>query len=64
MKKLSVGAPSPELVEAYLTEIAKGYGVKWTPRTFTAETEVPESGPSKVSGAFFIWPSFDPLRLP
>ncbi|KIM70086.1 hypothetical protein SCLCIDRAFT_1207383 [Scleroderma citrinum Foug A] len=47
MKKLSVGAPSPELVEAYLTEIAKGYGVKWTPRTFTAETEVPESGPSK-----------------
>lgn len=49
MKKLSVETPSPELVEAYLAEIAKGYGVKWMPRTCIIEVEVPEGGPSKVS---------------
>ena len=51
-------------LEAYLTEIAKGYGVKWTPHSFSAEAEVPKSGPSKVSSAFFIWTSFNLLHLP
>ena len=29
MKKLTNDMPSASLVEAYLTEIAKGYGVQW-----------------------------------
>ncbi|TFK77504.1 DUF292-domain-containing protein [Pluteus cervinus] len=30
-RKLSTETPSPELVDAYITEIAKAYGVPWTP---------------------------------
>jgi vacuolar protein sorting-associated protein IST1 len=33
MKKLVLSTPSPELVDAYLFEIAKGYGVSWSPPT-------------------------------
>jgi vacuolar protein sorting-associated protein IST1 len=29
VRKLSIATPSAQLVDAYLTEIAKGYGVKW-----------------------------------
>jgi hypothetical protein len=29
MKKLATNMPSVDLVEAYLTEIARGYGVRW-----------------------------------
>lgn len=31
MKKLAIGTPPPDLVDAYLGEIAKGYGVEWAP---------------------------------
>lgn len=31
MKKLVLSTPSSELVDAYLFEIAKGYGVNWSP---------------------------------
>jgi len=31
MKKITNNMPSADLVEAYLTEIAKGYGVQWNP---------------------------------
>jgi len=31
MKKLALSTPSPELVDAYLFEIAKGYGISWSP---------------------------------
>ncbi|KAJ7610924.1 DUF292-domain-containing protein [Roridomyces roridus] len=31
-RKLGHNTPSPELVDAYLTEIAKGYGVDWAPK--------------------------------
>jgi vacuolar protein sorting-associated protein IST1 len=31
MNKLKLNMPSVELVDAYLYEIAKGYGVKWAP---------------------------------
>ncbi|QRV80282.1 regulator of Vps4 activity in the MVB pathway protein [Ceratobasidium sp. AG-Ba] len=31
MKKLQISTPSPALVDAYLGEIAKGYGIDWTP---------------------------------
>ncbi|KAI6048035.1 DUF292-domain-containing protein [Pisolithus marmoratus] len=37
MKKLAVGTPPPMLVEAYLTEIAKGYCVNWSSPTAKAE---------------------------
>ena len=30
MKKLAINMPSVDLVEAYLLEIARGYGVRWT----------------------------------
>jgi len=30
MKKLANNMPSADLVDAYLTEIARGYGVRWT----------------------------------
>jgi len=30
-RKISVATPSPELVDAYLAEIAKAYGVPWSP---------------------------------
>ena len=30
-KKLVLSTPSPELVDAYLFEIAKGYGISWSP---------------------------------
>jgi hypothetical protein len=33
MKKLALSTPSSELVDAYLFEIAKGYGVSWSPPT-------------------------------
>jgi vacuolar protein sorting-associated protein IST1 len=33
VKKLIVETPSPELVDAYLTEISKAYGVKYTSST-------------------------------
>ena len=33
MKKLVLSTPSPELVDAYLFEIAKGYGISWSPPT-------------------------------
>lgn len=33
MKKLTLSTPSSELVDAYLFEIAKGYGVGWSPPT-------------------------------
>ncbi len=29
MKKLTINTPSADLVEGYLTEIARGYGLQW-----------------------------------
>ncbi|GLB35758.1 putative regulator of Vps4 activity in the MVB pathway [Lyophyllum shimeji] len=31
MRKIDIATPSPELVDAYLYEIAKGYSIEWTP---------------------------------
>ncbi|KAF9245680.1 DUF292-domain-containing protein [Melanogaster broomeanus] len=47
VKKLVVETPSPQLVDGYLTEIAKAYGVKWT--SPTALTVGRDEG-SKVGG--------------
>ncbi|KAL1842627.1 hypothetical protein VTJ49DRAFT_4675 [Mycothermus thermophilus] len=39
LKKLSVAPPKPELVQGYLEEIAKAYGVDWPPGRLQAEAE-------------------------
>lgn len=31
MKKIEYKTPPPELVDAYLKEIARGYGLDWSP---------------------------------
>jgi len=43
MKKLVLSTPSPELVDAYLFEIAKGYGVNWTPPKKEGDVEPKET---------------------
>ena len=42
-KKLVVETPPPTLVNAYLTEIAKGYGVLWSPPEEVAEDLIPST---------------------
>jgi hypothetical protein len=39
MSKLVTAAPSLELVDAYLTEIAKAYGVSWSAGSETESQE-------------------------
>ncbi|WWC95280.1 hypothetical protein V866_002139 [Kwoniella sp. B9012] len=43
LSKLKVFVPSKELVDAYLSEIAKGYGVNWAPES-TAQDEEEDEG--------------------
>lgn len=47
MKKLALSTPSPELVDAYLFEIAKGYGVSWSPPTPLGSKEGGSGGEPK-----------------
>ena len=42
VKKLSVAPPKPELVDGYLEEIAKAYGVNWPRRTEQELGDAPE----------------------
>ncbi|KAI0652355.1 DUF292-domain-containing protein [Trametes meyenii] len=45
-RKLDVSTPSPELVDAYLGEIAKGYGVAWSPpQPASADEHNDDGGP-------------------
>jgi len=46
-KKLSVATPPTSLVDAYLAEIAKGYGVKWSP---PGDTEADSNDDTDESG--------------
>jgi vacuolar protein sorting-associated protein IST1 len=46
MKKISVNMPSDDLVEGYLTEIARGYGVQWNSNS----KQVSEGQSSEVQG--------------
>ena len=46
VRKLDVATPAPVLVDAYLAEIAKGYGVPWSPPTPPAP-----DGPNDDDGA-------------
>src|ERR1700719_238253 len=38
MRKATLFTPPPELVSAYLQEIAKGYGIAWSPEGTKSET--------------------------
>lgn len=51
MKKSVVETPSPTLVEAYLTEIAKGYGVNWSSPAAKAEASEGVSSQDSVPTA-------------
>jgi len=42
VKKLDMSTPSPELVDAYLTEIAKAYNVEWTATRKSGQDNGPE----------------------
>lgn len=44
-----VFTPEPALVDAYLAEIAKGYGVKWTPPASGDSDDTGGEGGVKVS---------------
>lgn len=59
MKKITNSMPPASLVEAYLAEIAKGYGVQWNPDLKQAGGDQSKEleGPV-VSG----YPSFSGLR--
>lgn len=48
-RKLVVFTPEPALVDAYLTEIAKGYGVKWAPSATNNSDDSDGEGDVKVS---------------
>ena len=52
MNKISNGTPAPALVDAYIKEIAKAYGVPWADAD---KLDVPElnGGASKVRGRSF-----------
>lgn len=39
MRKLDLGTPSEELVDAYLSEIAKAYGVPWLPSSIAGASK-------------------------
>ena len=54
--KLTVATPSRELVDAYLGEIAKGYGVDWTPPGVSKGTDQDDSGEGgvKVGGSSLV----------
>jgi len=40
VRKLTVDMPSAELVDAYLAEIARGYGIQWAPATKSVKDDV------------------------
>ena len=44
-RKLEVGTPPARLVDAYLSEIAKGYGVAWSPPKPEGSDEADDGGP-------------------
>ena len=55
MKKLALSTPSPELVDAYLFEIAKGYGVSWSPPIPLAKEGGSDSEPKKAEKDTEVW---------
>lgn len=59
-RKLDIATPPPALVDAYLVEIAKGYGVDWSPSkpdevdSNTQPDDGPEGG-TKVCRRLFCY---------
>ncbi|KAG8762365.1 hypothetical protein FRC12_009083 [Ceratobasidium sp. 428] len=51
MKKLQIATPSTALVDAYLGEIAKGYGIDWTPPISNTAPSAPTDLKSKPSSS-------------
>lgn len=58
MKKLALSTPSSELVDAYLFEIAKGYGVSWSPPTPLAKEGGSDAQPKAAEKDAVVRPSF------
>jgi hypothetical protein len=58
MKKLVLSTPPPELVDAYLFEIAKGYGVSWTPPTPLEKEHEGDVEPKEDEGVEKVHPIF------
>ncbi len=55
-KKISTDTPSSQLVDAYLGEIAKGYGINWTPALPSHDDDNSgNDGGVKVSAATVRW---------
>ena len=63
MKKLALSTPSPELVDAYLFEIAKGYGVNWSPPIPLAKEGGSDSEPKKEEKDAEVWPVVIPIMF-
>ena len=57
-KKLVLSTPSPELVDAYLFEIAKGYGVSWSPPASLAKQGGGEIEPKEAERDGKVHPIF------
>jgi len=49
VRKLGTAMPSADLVDAYLAEIAKAYGVNWSPSAQEGSDEGPEGGVKSIS---------------
>lgn len=58
MKKLVLSTPSSELVDAYLFEIAKGYGVSWSPPTPLVKESGGDGEPKEAEGDTKVCPGF------
>jgi hypothetical protein len=55
VRKLVNATPSTELVDAYLTEIAKAYGVEWSPLpAYSADDETDEAADGGVRVRFTV----------
>jgi vacuolar protein sorting-associated protein IST1 len=58
MKKLVLSTPSPELVDGYLFEIAKGYGVSWNPPASVDKKGESDDEPKEVERDPKVCPIF------
>lgn len=63
-RKLTIATPSNELVDAYLTEIAKAYSVNWSPvRPLSVGGEDDSGGQAKVCFEYIRFRSHIPTRM-
>jgi vacuolar protein sorting-associated protein IST1 len=62
VRKLTTATPSAELVNAYLAEITKAYGVSWTPPPSTNGGDGPEGGIKVCSKICSLLSSFSRSR--